>query len=300
MHTPPVRAAKYRPSALIAASVAAHGAALAGTLAWPRLWPWALGAVLADHLLLVSYGLVPRSQALGPNWTRLPASAHSAGHVAITFDDGPDPQVTPRVLALLEAARARATFFCIGERVRRFPALAREIVACGHTIENHSEHHPWWFSLLDPARMSTEIERAQLSIAETVGRLPRFFRAPAGLRNPFLEPLLARAGLTLTSWTRRGFDTVNRSADSVLARLAANLRPCDILLLHDAGGAQSRAGTPVVLEVLPRLLEELATRRLTPVTLADTVPCEPAAQAGVLHDAELHRLVPCPDAHLPR
>jgi peptidoglycan/xylan/chitin deacetylase (PgdA/CDA1 family) len=250
------------------ASAAAHGVALAGTLAHPPLWPWAAGVVVADHLLLGSCGLVPRSRALGPNWTRLPAAACARNEVAITLDDGPDPAVTPKVLVLLEAAGVRATFFCIGERVRRHPGLAREIVAAGHCIENHSEHHPWWFSMLGPAHMRSEIERAQLSIAETVDRLPRFFRAPAGLRNPFLEPQLARLGLQLASWTRRAFDTVNGSAEQVLVRLTGKLRPGDILLLHDADGAHSRAGTPVVLEVLPRLLDAVAQARLTPVTLA--------------------------------
>lgn len=262
---------RYRPSAVIAASMACHGAALAGFVASPPLWPWALGALAADHALLAALSLLPRSAALGPNWTRLPAAARQARQIAITLDDGPHPEVTPQVLALLAAHRVRATFFCIGERVRQHRALVREMAAAGHTIENHSEHHFWSFSLMGPRGMLTEIERAQSSIAEATGRAPRFFRAPAGLRNPLLEPLLARSGLMLASWTRRGYDTVNRNPADVLARLSRGLGAGDILLLHDGRPAALSTGTPVVLEVLPRLLDAIAAAELHPVTLADAL-----------------------------
>src|SRR2546430_2585543 len=186
-----------RPSALLRGSVALHLGAVGALLARPRWWPWALGAVLADHLLLTAAGLWPRSRLLGPNWTRLPPAAGGggAGAIAITIDDGPDPDVTPRVLALLEAHGARATFFCIGERVARHPGLAREIVRRGHAIENHSQRHLQRFSLLGPRALAREIGCAQQTIAAATGEVAQFFRAPAGLRNPFLEPVLARDGL---------------------------------------------------------------------------------------------------------
>src|SRR5579872_247903 len=117
---------RWKPTAVIQASVALHAAAIAGLLARPRWWPWMLGILAADHLLVTAAGLWPRSRLLGPNWTRLPAAAASSGAVAITIDDGPDPEITPRVLEVLEQFSARATFFCIGERVARFPQLARE------------------------------------------------------------------------------------------------------------------------------------------------------------------------------
>src|SRR5258707_1122590 len=125
---------------LVSGSIALHGAA-AGLLAWqPASWPWVAGVVVADHLALTAAGLWPRSSLLGPNWTRLPAGSPAA-RVALTIDDGPHPEVTPRVLDQLDAAGARATFFCVGAQVRRHPVLSRAIVARGHAIENHSEHH---------------------------------------------------------------------------------------------------------------------------------------------------------------
>jgi len=256
-----------RPSALLRGSVALHLSAVGALLARPRWWPWALSAVVADHLLLTAAGLWPRSRLLGPNWTRLPACAGGPATIAITIDDGPDPEVTPRVLALLEAHGARATFFCIGERVARHPGLAREIVRCGHAIENHSQRHLHRFSLLGPRALAQEIGRAQQSIAATTGEVARFFRAPAGLRNPFLEPVLARANLRLVSWTRRGFDTVSGSPARVLGRLTRHLQSGDILLLHDGHAARTAAGGAVILEVLPLLLAAVTAARLTPITL---------------------------------
>jgi peptidoglycan-N-acetylglucosamine deacetylase len=258
-----------RPSALMRGSVALHPAAVGVVLARPRLWPWALSAVVADHLLLIGAGLWPRSRLLGPNWTRLPpeAGTRAAGAIAITIDDGPDPDITPRVLALLEAHDAPATFFCIGERVARHPALAREIVQRGHAIENHSQRHLRRFSLLGPRALADEIGRAQQVIAAATGEVAQFFRAPAGLRNPFLEPVLARANLRLVSWTRRGFDTVSGSPERVLGKLTRHLGDGDILLLHDGHAARTPAGGAVILEVLPPLLAAVTGARLTPITL---------------------------------
>jgi peptidoglycan/xylan/chitin deacetylase (PgdA/CDA1 family) len=244
-----------------------HLGAAAATLARPRVWPWALGAVVANHLSLAAAGLWPRSQLLGPNWTRLPTPNGVAAGVAITIDDGPDPDVTPQVLSQLAEYHAHATFFCVGVRVERYADLAREIVSRGHNIENHSQRHRHNFSLMGPGGMSAEISAAQDSILRVTGSSPRFFRAPAGLRNPFLDPILARLQLRLASWTRRGFDTVSANADAVYRRLANPLQDGDILLLHDGNAARSRSGKPVILEVLPRLLDALALKQLRPVTL---------------------------------
>jgi peptidoglycan/xylan/chitin deacetylase (PgdA/CDA1 family) len=263
---------RWMPAPLLCVSAALHLGAAAAVLARPRMWPWALGAVAANHIALAAAGLWPRSQLLGPNWTRLPEQEDIPKRVAITIDDGPEPKVTPQVLAQLEQYQARATFFCVGERVLRHPDLAQEIVRRGHDIENHSQRHRHNFSLLGPKGMSDEISRAQDSILRVTGSSPRFFRAPAGLRNPFLDPVLARLQLRLASWTRRGFDTVSRDPDVVFRRLAHPLQAGDILLLHDGHAAHSRSGNPVILEVLPRLLELLNSQGLRAVTLRSALP----------------------------
>ena len=142
----------------------------------------------------------------------------------------------------------------------------------GHAIENHSQRHRHSFSLLGPGGITAEIAQAQDSIERITGSSPCFFRAPAGLRNPFLDPVLTRLKLRLASWTRRGFDTVSADADAVFGRLANALQAGDILLLHDGNAARTRRGQAVILDVLPRLLDALTARGLKSVTLRSALP----------------------------
>lgn len=268
--TDPTRTARvrpWRPTALVRVSAGLHAGGVATLALAPRAWPVVVGALVADHLTVVAAGLWPRSTLLGPTIVRLPPAARARREVALTFDDGPDPATTPRVLDLLDARGARSTFFCVGRRVEAHPDVAAAIARCGHRVENHSHRHRNAFWFLPPAMLRDEIERAQDAIAAATGRAPRLFRAPAGIRSPLLEPALARAGLDLAAWTRRGFDTVSRDATRVLARLVRGLAPGDILLLHDGSSARGRSGGPVILEVLPGLLDAIEAAGLKPVPL---------------------------------
>jgi len=267
VHAQSVRGAPWRPNAFLRGSMALHAAALAGAAVGPELWPWALGAIAVNHATAFAGGMLPRARLLGPNLTRLPPAAAARGEVALTLDDGPDPEVTPRMLEVLARAGARASFFCIGRRAERHPALVREIVAEGHAVENHSLRHRHDFALLGPRGYLREIGEAQATLTAIAGSAPQFFRAPAGLRNPFLDYALARLGLPLVSWTRRGFDTRTAGAATVHARLTRGLAAGDILLLHDGHAARTRSGRAVSLEVLPRLLDDLTSSGLRPVTL---------------------------------
>lgn len=263
---------RWRPSPAIKLGIATHAAAGLGVLAAPAMWPLALGAMVASQSVLIGAGMLPRSSLLGPNFTRLPAEAATRGEFALTIDDGPYPEITPRVLDMLDAAGARASFFCIGEKAQRHPALTREIVTRGHAVENHSMHHLHHFAALGPAGMRREVEDGQRCLADITGREPGFFRPTAGLRSPFLEPILVSLGLHLASWTRRAFDTQRGNPQRALQRLATPLGGGDILLLHDDNAALTPAGVPLILAVLPRLLEVAAERQLQSVTLASVIP----------------------------
>lgn len=255
------------PSLLVRGSVGLHVFVAGALTMQPSWWPMALATLAADHATITAAGLWPTSTILGPNLRRLPPAASARHEVALTIDDGPDPNVTPRVLDLLDELDLKATFFCIGERVRRHAALARSIVARGHAIENHSQRHRHDFSLLGPRAFDRELDAAQRSIADTVGIAPRFFRAPAGLRNVFLQAALERQGLVLASWTRRGFDTVEKDAARVVGRLTTRLAAGDILLLHDGHAARTAAGAPLIVEALPKLAAAFRERGLVAVTL---------------------------------
>jgi peptidoglycan/xylan/chitin deacetylase (PgdA/CDA1 family) len=267
------RPPSYRPTPFLLGSAGLHAAGAVALALWPGRWSAIVGAVLADHLAIAAAGLWPQSRLLGANLSRLPAAAARRGEIALTFDDGPDPAVTPRVLEQLERRGARATFFCIGRRAERHPEIVAEAVRRGHAVENHTWSHPLAFACYPPHLQRREVRRAQEALALAAGRPPAFFRAPAGLRNPGLDWALHGEGLALASWTRRGLDTVSRRPAQVARRLLSGLAAGDVLLLHDGSAARDRHGVPVVLEVLPRLLDEVAARGLRPVPL-------PAAVAG--------------------
>lgn len=258
----------WLPSPLLKASAALHLGAFGLVAVSPGRWRWALAAVAADHLLMAGASLMPRSSLLGPTLTRLPDAARRRGEVALTFDDGPDPAVTPRVLDLLDEAGARASFFVVGRRAAAAPELVAEMGRRGHKLENHTWSHAWTFALRGPRGLAREVARAQEAIAELAGRRPAWFRPPAGMRTPLLAGVLAGQGLELASWTRRGLDTVSRAPERIAGRLLRGLAAGDVLLLHD-GGLAAAAARPPVLEVLPRLLEALDRRGLRGVALPD-------------------------------
>jgi peptidoglycan/xylan/chitin deacetylase (PgdA/CDA1 family) len=249
-------------------SMLLHAAAVATVAMQPALWPWALGAVAGNHLLLTAAMFWTRGRVLGANLVRLPAAAAARKEVSLTFDDGPDPEVTPRVLDLLDRHQAKASFFCVGEKAAAYPHIVKEIVRRGHSIENHSHRHSSAFAFYGLARLKREVKSAQTTVSGITGQAPRFFRAPMGLRSPLLDPVLARCGLHYVSWTRRGFDAIHRDPEKVLQRLAGGLAAGDILLLHDNGYSRTRDGTPVVLAVLPELLARIRAKGLRSVTLS--------------------------------
>ena len=152
----------WKPSPFIKFSLVSHLAAGLGLFVVPDAWPWALSVVVINQALLIAAGLLPRTTLLGPNLNRLPAAAISRREIVLTIDDGPDPDVTPRVLDLLDAAGAKASFFCIGRIADKYPALCREIVARGHSVENHGDSHSWRFALFGFGRMQADISAAQL------------------------------------------------------------------------------------------------------------------------------------------
>lgn len=257
----------WRPSALLVISALLHLLAVVAWLAWPAGWLWPLAVLILDHLLIAMVGLWPRSTWLGANLLRLPDEAAARGEVAITIDDGPDPQVTPRVLQILAQHGARASFFCIGERAAVHPELVQAIVSAGHRIENHGQRHRHHLSLSGPGGWLREIGEAQQTLGGLAGQTPVYYRALAGLRNPFLDPVLHALGLQLVTWTRRGFDTRCTAPEVVVQRLTRNLAAGDILLLHDGHAALTPAGEPIIVAVLPQLLARLAQHGLHAVAL---------------------------------
>jgi peptidoglycan/xylan/chitin deacetylase (PgdA/CDA1 family) len=255
------------PAPALQATAALHlGGAVGLALGHPE-WRWIAGTLVANHGLLFAATMAPRSRILGPNVVRLPKDSAGRREVALTFDDGPDPEVTPRVLDQLDRHGAVGSFFCIGAHVARHPKLAREIVARGHAVESHSYRHALGFAGWGPRRLEREVEESQRAIEDATGVTPVFFRSPYGTRSPMLDRVLARAGLSYVSWQRRGFDAVDPSPERVLRRLTRRLEPRDVLLLHDGVSGRRLTARPTVLDVLPRLLRFISAQGFRPVSL---------------------------------
>ena len=211
---------------------------LAVALLWWRLgWAWGLPALALSHLAFLLPVFLPRSPLYLPVLSRLPAADRVAW---LTIDDGPSDD-TVAILDALDRHGARATFFLVGERARARPALVAEIRRRGHAIGNHTHTHPsarFW--ALGPRAMAAEIGQAQQALAEVAGEAPRWFRSVAGHSNPFLAAPLREHGLARLAWTARGYDAVDGDPVRVLQRIARDLRPGAIVLLHE-GAAHGRS-----------------------------------------------------------
>lgn len=225
----------------------------AGALALHGRWAGALGLLMAAHAAALWATLYPYSRWWGP---QVGSFAPRGREVWLTLDDGPDPEDTPRLLDLLERHGARATFFLIGERMRRWPHLAAEVLRRGHGVENHTLTHPHTrFWRLGTRALAGEIDGATAAQLETTGTAPALFRAPAGMRNWRLHPLLRQRGLTLASWSVRGLDGRDTDADAIVSRILAGVRPGAIILMHEAHRAPD--GSSVAARCVPRVLEHL-------------------------------------------
>ena len=218
---------------------------------------WLTAAAVGIH----AWGVVnPRSSLYMPVWWRLPAPCTG---VALTFDDGPHPERTPAVLDLLAQHGQRATFFVIGENVRRYPALVRRIVAEGHALGLHSNSHSWMFNCWPPGRVQRDLECCGAAIADVTGRpAPVLFRPPMGLKNPIVGFVTGRMKLRTVTWSCRGLDTGSSSVDQVTQRILKGLCPRAILTLHDGAEPNRPRLGMLCPEVLTRILPLMKERGL--------------------------------------
>lgn len=176
-------------------------------------------------------------------------------HIALTFDDGPDPKSTPYVLDLLAAFGLRATFFVLGERAERHPELVRRAVAEGHEIAVHGWTHRCQL-LQSPVRTSADIARAAECVADLAGTPPQFFRPPHGIPSGAGLVAARRAGMRTVLWTATGHDWGNTSARAITTRLRSGVRGGDTVLLHDASSNSDRPPTrkttiPALVAMIP-------------------------------------------------
>jgi len=212
--------------------------------------------------------LIPRCSCCGEVVSSLKDTGIQADKaVWLTIDDGPHPEDTPRLLDLLEAHGARATFFFIGARARQYPHLVQDVLRRGHDVANHTLTHPQYsFWAYPPAKLAAEIKECQQTLKQAAGEMdftPRWFRAPAGLKNPFVHSLLEKNGLRLACWNARGLDGVLTDPEKIMARLAPEIQEHAIILLHEA--RQDITGERLAPKILQQVLEILHQKGLSTV-----------------------------------
>lgn len=194
----------------------------------------------------------PRNSWLVQNRSRV----GGADSIALTFDDGPDPRDTPKLLDLLREKGVKATFFVVGLRAEQYPEVVRRAWDEGHLIANHTWSHKALFCFLTPNQLRNEIERGAESICRICGVRPRFFRSPVGLRHPLLGKYLKDARLEYISWSIRTYDTLGVNSKTLAHRILKKVAGRDIILLHD----HLPAGADAMLEALPGVIDELKRR----------------------------------------
>jgi peptidoglycan-N-acetylglucosamine deacetylase len=178
--------------------------------------------------------------------------------VALTFDDGPHPEGTPAVLELLARARARATFFVIGEQVERRPALAAEIVAAGHVVALHGYRHRLQLRM-STAQLHSDVQRGREAIHRATGVEPGWHRAPYGIYSSAGLSAVRGAGMRPLLWSRWGKDWRRLTTPArIAARASRDLSTGDVILLHDADFYSSKNSHRRTVQALSLILAELA------------------------------------------
>lgn len=226
-----------------------------------------LGLVTAAYIAVVSLGVcMPRLQFFGPVLWRVSTPRKA---VAITFDDGPDPQVTPRLLEQLSRWGIPATFFCVGRAVEQHPQLARDLIGAGHELENHSYQHSSTTNLFSVPRLQQDLQEAQQAITDATSIPPSRYRPPVGLTNLRQFRAADALGLTVTGWTARGWDTRGAPVERVVERILQKVQPGAIILLHDGGQPAER-----VLAITEMLVDKLRAQGYECLRLSELVALE--------------------------
>jgi peptidoglycan/xylan/chitin deacetylase (PgdA/CDA1 family) len=243
------------------------GVATAAALAARRSPP--AGLLLAAAGAAAAWGAFARNS---PVYGRvLHRGPRGSDRIALTFDDGPGPS-TPAVLDALREANARATFFVLGRQAEEHPDLVRRIVGDGHEIASHGYDHGI-LVFRGRAHVADQLNRTERAVADAAGpaSLSRLFRAPHGFRGPATALAATQAGYRVAGWTAGVFDSDQPGADVIARRVARDLMPGAIILLHDADGWRPEASRAQTAEAIPAICSAARERGLEPVTLSEMV-----------------------------
>ncbi len=227
------------------------------------LWLCLLGLA---YFILTAYGSgIIQSRYFFP--TIYKGIPQNQSNISISFDDGPDPEFTPQVLDLLDEFNVKATFFCIGNRIKTSPELLQEIDRRGHIIGNHTYSHSMKFGWMNYAKVLEELQATEEIIFEVLQKKSRWFRPPFGVTNPKIAKANHFLGYDVIGWNVRSLDARIKDEKKITKRVIKRLKPGCIVLLHDV--------YPRVLPVLRNLLEYANENSFNIVPLNELIDNKP-------------------------
>jgi len=215
-------------------------------------------AILAGSLLSI---LFFGSYFIHSNF-HIPVICHGVStknEIALTFDDGPEENHTSKILDILKLNHVPATFFCIGSKVVKNHSLIKRMEAEGHLIGNHSYTHHFFFDLFTKNKMKKELEDTNQIVEEVISKKMKFFRPPYGVTTPVLAKAIRETGMLPVGWSVRSMDTVIKSETKLVEKLSADIKPGDVILLHDTAR--------VTIDSLELIISAIRKKGLNPVRL---------------------------------
>ena len=221
----------------------------------------ALGALVAGALAHGAY--YPNSPIFGAVISKVPSDEPL---VALTFDDGPNPEATPAILDALAARGVQASFFILGRHAERWPNLVRRIAAEGHAVCNHGYHHRK-LHFKSPGYVRDDLQLGTRAITDACGVRPKFFRAPHGFRSPWVTAIANSLGQRTVGWSRGVWDSSRPGVDVIVERSVRAARPGAILLLHDGDGYDSSGDRMQTARAVPLIVDRIREAGLRFVTV---------------------------------
>jgi peptidoglycan/xylan/chitin deacetylase (PgdA/CDA1 family) len=203
--------------------------------------------IVPSIILLVILGIGSSNIASGFHLNAICKADTKEKKIAITFDDGPFPAVTPQVLDILKKHQTPATFFCIGNRIDGNEKILQRIDREGHLIGNHTFSHAYLFDFYLPSTVTNELLKTNQIISRIINKTPKFFRPPYGVTNPAIAKAIKRTKFDVIGWNQRSLDTVIDDEEKILSRITTDLKGGDIVLFHDIH--------PRIINVLEKFLQ---------------------------------------------
>ncbi|MHC4841018.1 MAG: polysaccharide deacetylase family protein [Planctomycetota bacterium] len=233
----------------------------------------AAGCVLLLMVGVIAWGVFhPNSPLWAFTYWKAPIESDS---IALTFDDGPDAEFTPKLLGILREKDVKAAFFVIGENAQKAPAVLKQIVDAGHILGNHSHTHETLINVFRRTKLKTNILGCNAVIEDLAGVKPRMYRPPFGFKNPATGDVLNDLKMICIGWQVRAFDGVSGNAKSIAMRILKKAKPGGVLLMHDGAGPQGKSDRSATLEALPLIIDGIRERGFSFVRLDELLEQKP-------------------------